>query len=93
MDWKLADAKNKLSEVLDWADREGPQIIMRKGREYAVLPGKQLRELTGHRPDFLTYLMEGPSFEGLELPARDMTPPREIELGSAKRCRIPYSRK
>ena len=80
MDWKLADAKNKLSEVLDRADREGPQIILRKGREYAVVPGDQLCELTGDQPDFLTYLMQGPSADDLELPPRDMSPPREIDL-------------
>jgi len=82
MDWKLVDAKNKLSEVLDRADQEGPQIIMRKGREYAVLPGDELRKLTGETPNFFDWLVnQGPRFdEDFELPPRDMSPPREIDL-------------
>lgn len=80
MDWKLTDAKNKLSEVLDRADLEGPQIILRKGREYAVVPGEKLRELTGEKQDFLAYLMDGPSLDDLDLPPREPAEPREIDL-------------
>jgi len=35
--WQLQEAKNKLSEVLDEAIRQGPQIITRRGVEVAVL--------------------------------------------------------
>jgi prevent-host-death family protein len=35
--WSVADAKARLSEVIDRASREGPQIITRNGRRAAVL--------------------------------------------------------
>jgi len=35
--WQLQEAKNKLSEVVDAATREGPQVISRRGVDTAVL--------------------------------------------------------
>ena len=37
MTWQVQEAKNKLSEVIDAAQRRGPQTITRRGREVAVL--------------------------------------------------------
>ncbi len=36
-EWKLADAKNRLSEVIEKACADGPQIITRNGRKVAVV--------------------------------------------------------
>ena len=35
--WQLQEAKNKLSELVDAALVDGPQIITRRGRETAVV--------------------------------------------------------
>ena len=35
--WQLQEAKNKLSEVVDEAIREGPQVITGRGEEVAVV--------------------------------------------------------
>ncbi len=35
--WKLQDAKNRLSELVDKSLSEGPQIIMRRGKPMSVL--------------------------------------------------------
>jgi prevent-host-death family protein len=35
--WQLQEAKNKLSEVIERALREGPQVISRRGKETAVV--------------------------------------------------------
>lgn len=35
--WQLQEAKSRLSEVIDEALREGPQVITRRGVETAVL--------------------------------------------------------
>ncbi|MCI0598479.1 MAG: type II toxin-antitoxin system Phd/YefM family antitoxin [Beijerinckiaceae bacterium] len=35
--WTVADAKARLSEVMEKARRDGPQIITKNGREAAVL--------------------------------------------------------
>jgi prevent-host-death family protein len=44
--WQLQEAKNKLSEVLDRAETEGPQTITRRGTAAAVvLSMKEYRKL------------------------------------------------
>lgn len=44
--WALQDAKAKLSEVVETAKREGPQIITRRGvEEVAVVPIDQWRQM------------------------------------------------
>jgi prevent-host-death family protein len=35
--WQLQEAKNKLSEVIDEAIRNGPQVITRRGVEVVIL--------------------------------------------------------
>ncbi len=35
--WQLQEAKNKLSEVVDRAIREGPQVISRRGKQTAIV--------------------------------------------------------
>ncbi len=35
--WQLQEVKNRLSEVVDKALRQGPQVITRRGAETAVL--------------------------------------------------------
>jgi prevent-host-death family protein len=44
--WPVQDAKARFSELLDTAQREGPQVVTRRGREAAVLvPIEQWRRL------------------------------------------------
>ena len=82
MNWKVADAKNKLSEVLDRADEEGPQIITRRGRDYALLPGDAFRKLSGETPSFFELLIEeGPRFgDDVQVPPRTRRPLRTLDL-------------
>jgi len=35
--WQLQEAKNKLSEVVEAAQTDGPQIITRRGAETAIV--------------------------------------------------------
>jgi prevent-host-death family protein len=35
--WPVQDAKVRFSELLETAQREGPQVVTRRGREAAVL--------------------------------------------------------
>lgn len=78
MDWQLAEAKNKFSEVVNRALTEGPQRIRRRDQTVIVLSEDDYRKLKGERPSFLRYLTEGPSLENLEL-ERDPSPPRELD--------------
>ena len=44
--WRLQDAKARFSELLDPCQREGPQVVSRRGRETAVLvPVEEWRRL------------------------------------------------
>ena len=79
MTWNLADAKNRLTEVVNLALTEGPQIITRRNDTVIVLSAKKYAELTGNNQSFKDFLMSGPSLEGLDL-ERDKSPMRNVEL-------------
>ena len=66
--WQVQEAKARFSELLDAAEREGPQIVIRGGVETAVLvPIKQWRRLQqSSRPSLKDLLLgPGPRFENL----------------------------
>ena len=76
--WNIADAKSKLSEVLNLAEEEA-QIITRRNRQYVVLDGDEYRRLTGSLPSLKKLILNGPRLDGVELD-RDPSPGRELEL-------------
>lgn len=77
MIWQLAEAKNKLSEVVSRALSEGPQRIRRRGQVVVVLSEDEFNRLSGARESFTDYLLRGPSLEGLDL-SRNQSPMREV---------------
>jgi prevent-host-death family protein len=77
-EWNIADAKSRLSEVLNLAEQEA-QIITRRHRRYVVLDGDEYRRLTGSLPSLKDLILRGPSLEGVDL-ARDLSGDRELEL-------------
>ena len=79
MTWNLAEAKNRLSEVVNLALSEGPQTITRRHDTVVVVSGAEFAELTGKRRTFKDFLMQGESFEGLDL-TRDQHPSRDFDL-------------
>lgn len=47
--WPVQDAKARFSELLDMCERDGPQVVTRRGIEAAVLvPADEWRRIT-HR--------------------------------------------
>jgi antitoxin Phd len=79
MEWKLADAKNRLSELVTKASKEGPQTIRRHDAAVVVISEETYRTLIGERPTLKDLLLNGPSLEGLDL-TRDRSPMRDVEL-------------
>jgi antitoxin Phd len=79
MEWNLADAKNRFSEVVNLALTEGPQMVRRRKDTVVVVSAEEFERLTGQRPAFKDYLTQGESFEGLDL-MRDQSPSRDIAL-------------
>ncbi len=80
MNWQLAEAKNKLSELFQRALSEGPQEITRRGKErVVVLSGEEYERLKGNQPSFKEHLLNAPSFEGLDI-ERDGDTGREVQM-------------
>ena len=79
MEWNLADAKNRFSEVVNRALTEGPQRVRRRKDTVVVVSAEDFERLTGERHSFKDYLTEGESFEGLDL-TRDQSPSRDVAL-------------
>ncbi len=52
MNWKLAEAKNKFSEVVNRALDEGPQFIVRRHDEIVVLSRMAYDRLQGNTTAF-----------------------------------------
>lgn len=77
--WKVADAKNRFSEVVTRALAQGPQIVDRRGEKVVVLAHEDYTRLTGETPAFKDLLLGGPSLEGLDL-ERSKAPMRDIAL-------------
>ena len=79
MVWQLAEAKNRLSEVVNRALKEGPQRITRRDDAVVLMSEVQYQQVMGQRPGFAQYLCSGPSLEGLDL-EREQTPMRDVDL-------------
>lgn len=78
MHWQLAEAKNKLSEVMSRALTDGPQRIRRRDQVVVVLAEAEYQRLTGERETLTEYLLKGPDLSGLDL-ARGSEAMREVE--------------
>ncbi len=79
MQWKLAEAKNKFSELVNRALSEGPQEVERRGDRVIIISKAEYEELSGKKPSLIEYIMDGPSFNGIEL-ERDRSEMREVDL-------------
>lgn len=70
--WPVQDAKARFSELLDACEREGPQVVSRRGHETAVLvpieEWKRLRQAA--RPSLKDLLLSEGARTELSLPAR-----------------------
>jgi antitoxin Phd len=76
--WQLQEAKNKLSEVVDGALTDGPQVITKRGVETAiVLSYADYRKLLLNQQQLSDFFRESPFADvALDL-TRDTSPNRE----------------
>ncbi len=80
MAWRLADAKNRFSELVNRALRGDPQVVMPRRDAVVVVARRDYEKLTGQRVSFKQFLLgEGPSLQGLDL-RRDKSPMRKVRL-------------
>ena len=78
-EWRLYDAKNKLSEVVNRAIDIGPQSIRRSQDEVVLISRQDFERLSGKKKTFIEFLRSGPSFDGLDF-ERDRSSGRELTL-------------
>jgi len=82
MDWKLAEAKNKLSEVVNRALANEPQVIHRRNDAVVVISKETFDRLSGETLNFRDFLLTAPEALGdLDL-ARDKSLGRDIDFSS-----------
>lgn len=79
MEWQLADAKNRFSELVTRALQMGPQRVRRRNEAVIVISAREYEALAGERISFKEYLMRGESLEGVDL-ERNRSPMREADL-------------
>jgi prevent-host-death family protein len=66
--WRLHEAKNRFSEVVELTLNEGPQMVIRRGKEAVViLAVDEYRRLTGQPPCLIDCLLNAPRGEPLVL--------------------------
>jgi len=79
MDWLLADAKNRFSEVVTLALTEGPQRVRRRNQAVVVVSEAEYNLLSRRDDSFKRYLFEGPDFSDLDF-SRAQDTMREVSL-------------
>jgi prevent-host-death family protein len=80
MTWRLADAKNRFSEVVNLALAGDPQLILRRRDAVVVMARRDYEKLTGKRPSFKQFLLgKGPSLRELDL-RRIKSSMRDVKL-------------
>ena len=80
MQWRLAEAKNRFSELVNKALSEGPQRVQRRNDVVIVLALRDYERLIGKQQSFKEFIMgKGPIFAELDL-TRDRSPMRDVNL-------------
>ncbi len=79
MQWNLADAKNRFSELVNLALTCGPQRVNRRKDSVIVISLAEYERLKRTRATFKDYLLQGESLDGLDL-ERDSSASRELKL-------------
>jgi len=79
--WQLQEAKNKFSEVVERARKEGPQVVTRRGVETVVVIAYEDYRRMSKPEKKLSDLMRGSPLFGVDLDLdRQKDPPRDLDL-------------
>ena len=79
--WQLQEAKNKFSEVVDKAIKDGPQVVTRRGIETVVIVSMdEYRDLIKPKTDIVDFFQKSPLKDAnLDL-SRKRDLPREVDI-------------
>lgn len=65
--WQLQDAKNRFSEIVNKALRDGPQIVTRRGKKAVVIMSvEQYQRLVKPKVNIVDFFQESP-LRGVDL--------------------------
>ncbi|MBF6329520.1 type II toxin-antitoxin system prevent-host-death family antitoxin [Nocardia transvalensis] len=81
--WPLAEAKARFSELIDKVEREGPQVISKRGKEVAVVvPVEEWVRKSTRAGSLARFLVESPLRDSGLVVERDRSesPHRSVEL-------------
>jgi len=80
--WKLEDAKNQFSRVVQAALDEGPQVVTRRGEEaVVVLSFKQFRKLAERRRNLIEFMRNSPLADALSAGDLELERSRDLSRG------------
>ena len=79
--WQLQDAKNRFSEIVNKALRDGPQVVTRRGKKTVVIMSvEQYQVLVRPRVNIVDFFQESPlRGEDLDL-TRDKDSLRDVVI-------------
>ncbi len=79
--WQLQEAKNRFSELVNLAHKNGPQIVTKFGKKsVVVLSVDDYKKLNKHNDSFVAFFKNSPLY-GIDIDLdRDKTPSRDIKL-------------
>ena len=79
--WQLQEAKNKFSNLVDKARRDGPQVVTKHGKESVVIIAiEDYQKLNKPTSDLISFFKKSPLSDiNLDL-TRDKSSSRDIEL-------------
>lgn len=79
--WQLQDAKNRFSELVNKALRNGPQVVTRHGKKTVVIMSvEQYQNLTRPKLNIVDFFQKSPLRDAdLDL-TRKKDSPREVEI-------------
>jgi antitoxin Phd len=78
--WQLQAAKQRFSELVERARRDGPQFVTKHGKEaVVVVSAEEYRRLRGGGPSLVEFIRSAPDFDMLNL-ERAEDRGRDVEL-------------
>ena len=81
MVWTLQEAKNKFSQVVENALRDGPQRVTRNGKDAVVIVStEEWRKQAGEEQSLADFLLDSPLRDSGLVLERDKSPVRPVEL-------------
>ena len=81
MAWQSQAAKQRFSELVERARRDGPQVVTKHGKETVVVVSvEEYRRLRGHDPSLVEFIRAAPDFDLLGIDRAQDSSGRDVAL-------------